>query len=158
MTNDITIRPARAGDADAMLEITSRSVEGLAKAHYTPAQIKLWTEGRTADYYAAAIAKGRAHVAEQGGRVVGFVDSEPGELTRLFILPSVAGKGLGARLMEVGLAEAKRGHAGGPIRIEATRNAVPFYEKFGFRVVGHGTFTRGEGNPPIEIVKMEGQG
>jgi GNAT superfamily N-acetyltransferase len=158
MTDTITLRPARACDAEAMLEITARSVEGLAKAHYTPAQIKLWTEGRTADYYRDAIAKGRAHVAEQGGRVVGFVDSEPGELTRLFILPGVAGKGLGARLMEVGLAEAKRGHTGGPIRIEATRNAVPFYEKFGFKVVGHGTFTRGEGNPPIEIVKMEGHG
>ncbi len=154
---DIVLRPARASDAQAMLEITARSVEGLAKAHYTPAQIKLWTEGRTADYYAAAIAKGRAHVAEQGGKVVGFVDSEIGELTRLFILPGVAGKGLGARLMEVGLAEAKRGHVG-PIRIEATRNAVPFYEKFGFKVTGHGTFTRGEGNPPIEIVKMEGTG
>lgn len=31
-------------------------------------------------------------------------------------------------------------------------------QKFGFKVTGHGTFTRGEGNPPIEIVKMEGQG
>lgn len=155
---DIAIRPARESDAEAMLEITARSVEGLAKAHYSPAQIKLWTEGRTPEYYRAAIGKGRAHVAEQGGRVVGFVDSEPGELTRLFILPEAAGKGLGARLMEVGLAEAKRGHAGGPLRIEATRNAVPFYEKFGFRVTGHGTFTRGEGNPPIEIVKMEGMG
>lgn len=158
MTDVITIRPATLSDAEAMLEVTARSAKGLAKTHYTPEQIAFWTEGRTPDYYRAAIAKGRAHVAEQGGKVVGFVDSEAGELTRLFILPEAAGKGLGARLMAVGLAEARKGHAGGPIRIEATRNAVAFYEKFGFRVTGHGIFSRGEGNPPIEIVKMEGMG
>lgn len=158
MMSPFNIRPAKESDAEAMLRITARSVEGLALHHYTAEQIANWISGRTPEYYRAAIAKGRAHVAEADGKVVGFVDSEPGELTRLFILPEAAGKGLGALLMDVGIAEALKGHAGGPIRIEATRNAVPFYEKFGFRIVGHGTFTRAEGGPPIEIVKMEGMG
>ncbi len=154
MPEDIVVRPARAADAEAIADITQRSVEGLARGHYSPAQIEGWTRGRDADYYRAAVAAGRMHVAEDAGRLVGFVDSVPGEVTRLLILPEAAGRGLGRRLMDVGMVEARRGHAG-KLRVEATRNAVPFYERFGFAVTGHGLFSRGAGNPDIEIVHME---
>ncbi|MFN0041773.1 MAG: GNAT family N-acetyltransferase [Alphaproteobacteria bacterium] len=150
---DFTLRPARAEDAAAIVEVTQLSVEGLARGHYSGAQIEGWTRGRDASYYRAAIALGRMHVAELDGRLVGFVDSVPGEVTRLFILPEIARRGLGRRLMELGLVEARKGHAG-KLRIEATRNAVAFYERFGFAVTGHGIFSRGAGNPDIEIVQM----
>lgn len=154
MPDSIIIRPACTADADAIADLTQRSVEGLAHGHYSQAQIEGWTRGRGAEYYRAAIAAGRMHVAEDAGRLVGFVDAVPGEVTRLFILPEVAGRGLGRRLMDIGLVEARRGHVG-KLRIEATRNAVAFYEKFGFAVTGHGLFSRGAGNPDIEIVHME---
>lgn len=98
---------------------------------------------------------GRIRVAERGGRVVGYVDAVPGEITRLFLLPEAAGQGLGRALLREGLAMAQRGHAG-PLRVEATLNAVPFYARFGFREVGRGHFGgRGGDFPPLEVVIME---
>lgn len=93
-------------------------------------------------------------VCVRGGVVVGFVDAVPGEVTRLFILPEVAGVGLGRRLLEIGIAQARLGHSGA-IKLEATVNAVGFYRKCGFRSIGRGCFSHGRGGDPIAIVHME---
>jgi ribosomal protein S18 acetylase RimI-like enzyme len=93
-------------------------------------------------------------VCLRAGAVVGFVDAEPGEVTRLFILPEAAGVGLGRRLLEIGLAQARVGHSG-PIRLEATINAEGFYRKYGFRSIRRGYFSHGLGGDLIEIVHME---
>lgn len=93
-------------------------------------------------------------VAERGGVVVGFVDAELGEITRLLLLPDAAGAGLGRRLLEIGLEAARRGHDG-PVKVEATVNAEGFYRRHGFRPIGRGYFSPGVGGDPIAIVKME---
>lgn len=155
MSSDLTIRAARAADAEAIFAITRASVEGLAAGHYSPAQIAGWMGDRTPETYRADAASGRIKVAEVAGRVVGYVDAVPGELTRLFLLPAVAGRGLGKALFAVGLEQARAGHAG-PVRIEATLNAAPFYAGQGFRKVGEGAFGgRGPGFPAIPVVLME---
>ncbi len=155
MQTDFSIRPATAADAEAVFRVTRDSVAGLATTHYTPAQIAGWMGDRTPATYLEGCASGRIHVAEQDGRVVGFVDAVPGEVTRLFLLPGVARKGLGRALMEVGLQRARAGGAE-TLRIEATLNAVPFYAKFGFLPVGKGQFGGRTGDwPPIEVTIME---
>lgn len=93
-------------------------------------------------------------VAERNGEIVGFVDAEPGELTRLFILPSASGVGLGKRLLDVGIEQARRDHRG-PVKLEATLNAVGFYERHGFNATGKGYAAHTLGGPPIPIVHME---
>ncbi|WP_428030746.1 N-acetyltransferase family protein [Ancylobacter sp.] len=148
------LRPARAGDGARLFEITRRSVAGLAKGAYSPAQIDGWMGARTPAYYEELIARGGVVVAEREGVVVGFVDAEPGEVTRLFLLPEAAGAGLGARLLDIGIGRARSGHAG-PIKVEATVNAEGFYRRHGFRTVGKGYFSHGIGGDPIEIVHME---
>jgi N-acetylglutamate synthase-like GNAT family acetyltransferase len=67
------------------------------------------------------------------------VDAEPGEVTRLFILPDAAGLGLGAKLLEVGIKQARIGHVG-TIKIESTINTEKFYQKHGFRALAEGSF------------------
>ncbi len=109
---------------------------------------------RTQAYYEALIAKGGMVVAERAGALVGFVDAEPGEVTRLFLLPETAGTGLGRRLLEIGIERARAGHVGA-IRLESTMNAEGFYRKHGFRSLGRGHFSHGLGGQPIEIVHME---
>lgn len=150
----VTLRPARAGDGAALFEVTRRSVEALARSHYAPEQLAGWMGERTAATYEAVIAGGNTVVAEEMGAVVGFVDAEPGEVTRLFLLPEAAGRGLGRKLLEIGIQTARRDHSG-PIRIEATLNAQSFYERHGFRAVEKGYFSHGVGGDPIEIVVME---
>ncbi|WP_271611158.1 GNAT family N-acetyltransferase [Bradyrhizobium sp. CCBAU 21360] len=110
-----------------------------------------WASGRP---HSTKNSSPRDTVCEHEGVVVGFVDAEPGEVTRLFILPEAAGVGLGRRLLKIGIAQARMGHSG-PIRLEATINAEGFYQKCGFRSVGRGCFSHGLGGEPIEIVRME---
>ena len=109
---------------------------------------------RTPTFYEELMAKGRMTVCLRNGVVVGFVDAEPGEVTRLFMLPEAAGLGLGRRLLEIGIAQARLGH-GGPIKLEATINAEGFYQRHGFRSMGRGYFSHGIGGVPIEIVHMQ---
>lgn len=155
ITQPFTIRPARAGDAEDVFQVTRASVEGLARSHYSAAQIAGWMGDRTPETYRADCAAGRIKVAERADRLVGYVDAVPGELTRLFLLPEVAGQGVGKALFAVGLRQARQGHAG-PVRLEATLNAAPFYASRGFRPVGEGTFGgRGPGYPAIPVVIME---
>lgn len=148
------LRPARAGDGIAVFEITRLSVRALARNHYSPEQIEGWMGARTPNYYEELIARGRMVVAELGDEIVGFVDAEPGEVTRLFILEQVAGYGLGKRLLEIGIENA-RGDHDGPIRIESTINAEGFYQHHGFHTVSRGFFSHGLGGDPIEIVHMQ---
>ncbi len=155
MPAEFIIRPAKAGDIDAIFAVTRDSAGGLAASHYAPAQIASWMGDRTPQTYLEGASSGRIKVAEQDGKIVGYVDALPGEVTRLFLLPEAAGRGLGRKLMEVGLGMARQGYTG-KLRIEATQNAERFYEKFGFRRAGTGLFGGRSGNwPPIEVVIME---
>jgi GNAT superfamily N-acetyltransferase len=150
----IELRPARQGDGQSVFDLTWVSVKSLAKDHYSAELIANWMGERTPAFYEELIAKGLMIVAEQGGAIVGFVDAEPGELTRLFVQPNASGRGLGRRLLQIGIEQARRGHDG-PIKVEATLNAVAFYETHGFKIVGNGYASHDPGGgPQIAIVHM----
>lgn len=153
-SDHIILRAAVPGDGQALFDITWLSVKGLCTGHYSSAQIAGWMGKRDADYYEAEIGKGGVTVAELDGAVIGFVDARPGEVMRLFLHPMAAGSGLGRRLLDVGVTEARKEHDG-PIRLESTLNAAGFYQRHGFKQVGSGVFSHGVGGEPIEIVRME---
>ncbi|MHC2619277.1 ribosomal protein S18 acetylase RimI-like enzyme [Bradyrhizobium huanghuaihaiense] len=152
--DDISFRPACADDAETVFDITKASIAGLSRGCYSPAQIENWMGERTPRFYEEIIAKGRMTVCLRNDVVIGFVDADPGEVTRLFVLPAAAGSGVGKRLLDIGVARARLGH-GGPIRLEATINAEAFYRRYGFRKMGRGQFSHGLGGEPIEIIHME---
>src|SRR5262245_26962370 len=152
--NRILLRPAQQGDGQSVFDLNWASAKCLAKDHYSAEVIAGWMGGRTPAYYEALIAHGRMIVAEQSGVIVGFVEAEPGEVTRLFLLPTASGRGLGSRLLQIGIEQARRGY-GGKIKVEATLNAVRFYEKHGFKILGGGYASHTFGGPPIAIVHME---
>ncbi len=152
--NAVTFRAAHPDDAETVFNITKASIAGLSRGCYSHDQIENWMGERTRRFYEDFIARGRMTLALREGIVVGFVDAEPGEVTRLFVLPEAAGCGLGRRLLDIGVAEARLGHDG-PVRLEATINAEPFYRRYGFRTTGRGQFSHGLGGEPIEIVHME---
>ncbi|MCK1627890.1 GNAT family N-acetyltransferase [Bradyrhizobium sp. 160] len=151
---NFSFRAACPGDAEAVFNITKASISGLAGSSYSRDQIENWMGERTPAFYEGLIASGRMTVCLRDDAVVGFVDAEPGEITRLFVLPDAAGLGLGRRLLEIGVEQARLGHSG-PVRLEATINAEAFYRKHGFRSLRRGYFSHGLGGEPIEIVHME---
>src|SRR5262245_32693031 len=148
-------RPAQRGDGQSLFDLTWALVKGLAKDHYAPEVIASWMGERTLAYYEELIANGHMIVAERNGVIVGFVDAEPGWLLRLFILPNASGSGLGRHLLQIGIEQARRGHHG-PIKTEATLNAVGFYERHGFKIRGKG-YARSDnvGGAQIPIMQME---
>ncbi|TWB04699.1 GNAT family N-acetyltransferase [Bradyrhizobium stylosanthis] len=152
--DNISFRPACPEDAETVFDITKASIAGLSRGCYSPAQIENWMGERTPLFYEELIARGRMTVCLRNDVVIGFVDAEPGEVTRLFVLPGAAGFGVGKRLLDIGVAQARLGHSG-PIRLEATINAEPFYRRYGFRRTGRGQFSHGLGGEPIEIIHME---
>jgi len=149
----IALRPARQGDGQSVFDLTWMSVT-LAKDHYPPDVIASWMGERTPAFYEKLIANGLMVVAEQGGTIVGFVDAEPGEVTRLFVQPGVSGRGLGGHLLQIGIEQARRGHKG-PIKVEATLNAVGFYERYGFKSLHSCFSSHNPAGPPIQLVLME---
>ena len=152
--DEIQFRPARAGDGPAVYQVTCLSVRTLQVAHYSVAQLDNWMGARTPDWHEALITNGRMVVATRSNEIVGFVHSLPGEINRLFVLPSEVGEGLGKRLLEIGVANARIGHDGA-IRLASSLNAVPFYERFGFKVVERGYFPPEIADGRAELVKME---
>ena len=102
----ITLRPARAGDGAAVFAVTHQSIIELANGCYSAEQLRGWMGQRTPHDYERAIAKGRMVVACREEEVVGFVDAEPGEVTRLFVLAEAAGQQLGSRLLQAGIERA----------------------------------------------------
>ena len=152
--NSIVLRPARAGDGASVFAVTHQSISRLGRERYSSDQLLGWMGERTPEDYERSIAKGGMVVACLGDQVVGFVDAEPGEVTRLFVLEQAAGQQLGSRLLQIGIEKAQ---APGVerVRVESTLNAEGFYQRHGFVTLGQGVFSHGVGGAPIAVVTME---
>ena len=94
------VRPARAGDADALRAILHETYARTWLPQVTAAAAQAFRdEDRPAVYVAA---RGLAfRVAEHAGEVVGFVDWEGDFVNALHVRPSHAGRGVGRQLMDV---------------------------------------------------------
>jgi predicted N-acetyltransferase YhbS len=147
----IKVRAARPGEGQVLYDVTQAAITGLAAGHYAPAQIEHWMGGRDAAHYEQVIAGGAVRVAEGDGQVLGFVDTAPGVLLRLFVRPEVAGQGLGRRLLALGVEAALEN---GAVRLEATLNAAPFYARHGFVALERAVYQHELGGLPVEVVKM----
>ncbi|MEP3864833.1 MAG: GNAT family N-acetyltransferase [Paracoccaceae bacterium] len=129
----------------------------MAPAPYSQEVVDTWMIGRIADDYLADCAGEIIWIAELDGKPVGFAHGEPGEIIRLFIDADHTGMGAGAGLMQRALEDALP-NGTGKVKIEATLNAVPFYQKWGFTKVGESVFSgRDENLPAIDVVILEKQ-
>jgi predicted N-acetyltransferase YhbS len=153
MGDEVDLRVATESDAEAIFAVHRDSVECLCRGFYTDDQVAMWLEGRSLASYRDAISRQRVLVATTSKGIVGFIEYAPGEIVKLFIRGSAAGKGVGGMLLRAGLAEARRDHSG-PVRVESTRNAQGFYERFGFVAVDEGLFSRGGSGVAIEVVNL----
>ena len=155
MAEHLPIRLARPDEIGAIYGVHRDSVSALCREHYTPEQIGMWLDGRTAEMYLDAIRDQRLWVAlGRGGAITGFVEVVGREVSKLFVRSEAAGAGIGGVLLATAV-DAIRASGARSVYLEATRNAREFYRKHGFVEVGSGLFSRGEGGVGLEIVKME---
>ena len=92
MKKEFTRRTAQPGDGEAIFHVTRQSITELSNGLYTPEQLNGWMGERPPEFYERLLKQGQLVVALQLGRIVGFVDSEPGEVTRLFLLREASSK------------------------------------------------------------------
>lgn len=149
---NLLIRPATQDDAESIFQVHKNSVENLCTADYGAEQIAMWLDGRSPETYRPAIAAGNLWLA-CSDVLQGFVEIEGLEVSKLFIRGEAAGQGVGKRLLAEALQQiAAAGHTSA--YLEATLTAEKFYAACGFRKIGEGTFSRGNGPVSIEIIKM----
>jgi putative acetyltransferase len=149
----IQIRAARASELAQIFAVHRDSVIALCASHYTDAQIRGWLSGRSPEMYLPAIEGGRLWVADDRD-VIGFVEIDGHELTKLFIRGDRATGGVGRRLLHTAV-ETIRASGAPTVFLESTVNAQAFYARHGFVEIGRGAFSHGAGGDPLEIVKME---
>jgi GNAT superfamily N-acetyltransferase len=145
------IRLATLDDAEAMHALHTISVRTLCKNAYPPEVIDGWLLNRSPSGY-KGINRNEMYVAELNETIVGFSHIVPGEIVAIFVHPDHVRKGIGSALMHYGITKAKINHKG-PIKIEATLNAQPFYETVGFQKTGDRITRRNDVDIPI--VEME---
>jgi len=154
MTN-VSYRRSNSTDAQTVFELVSRSVSRLAPTPYSQEVVDTWMVGRVASDYHEDCAGEVIWIAELDGKPIGFAHGEAGEVVRLFVDADHTGLGAGAGLMQRALEDALPNKSG-KVKIEATLNAVPFYQRWGFAKIGDGVFSgRDNTLPPIDIAILE---
>jgi N-acetylglutamate synthase-like GNAT family acetyltransferase len=129
----VTIRRAREEDADAVGRVHRSSIRELCRGHYTAEQIAAWSPPRPPGHYEKAIREKEFYVAEEGGRVVGFgaLNVGSGEVEAVYVGPEAVGRGVGMKLLRKVEERARAAGLKG-LRVDASLNAVGFYERAGY--------------------------
>jgi GNAT superfamily N-acetyltransferase len=147
---DVTVRPARDGDAAPIAEVYLRSFHAamptVTLAH-THDEVRAW--------FATTVlpdAGREAWVAEAvDGRVVGMMILARDILEHLYLLPEARGNGLGDRF--IGLAKSRRPHGLALHAFQVNGPARRFYERHGFRAAEFGDGSGNEeGEPDVRYV------
>ena len=142
----LTIRKARQEDKEAIWRVHGGAIRGTCASHYSREVIEIWAGRLRPEKYAEAIDKYDFFVAEEDGVVVGFGELgwEAGAIQGLYVSPDVAGRGVGRKLLRT-LEERARAYGLKSLRLTSSLNAVPFYERAGFKTVEELTETIGRG-------------
>jgi putative acetyltransferase len=144
------VRRATSEDAEAICALHKASIRALCAAVYSARQIEAWIARRTPDSYREALAAETIFVAERGGRVVGFSSIKDAMLLGLYVDPAL-GRGTGPRLLRAA-EEHARTEGIRVLRLQATLNAAPFYQRHGFQADGRVVISRGEAE--LDVVEM----
>lgn len=132
--HDLTIRPYRSTDLDAVIAIFLGTIREIAAKDYTPAQIDAWAQVDRAVWKSRRLSR-PTWIAAIGDKPGGFADLEPnGHLDMMFVHPAHQGAGVATTLLAT-VEAAARAQKLLAIFTKASLTARPFFLKRGFRVV-----------------------
>lgn len=159
---DPILRPLVPADILATVAMQCRAMEVLGRSHYDPDQTALLLAAtREPDYADALLGNDLWLAVGPDGTILGSAgwgmavgeDGTPrGRIRKVFVEPGLAGRGLGRRLVEAAEARAAAAGARGYL-VRANLNAVPFYERLGYRVTGPGAMAVGALSVPMTMME-----
>lgn len=128
----LKIRKAQPEDCYSIAIVHVEAVKGIDTTLYTPEEIQAWSVPRKPESYAEAISSKEFVVAEDGD-IVGFgvLNQETAEVEAVYVTPGVGRRGIGREILRK--LEQKASALGlKALRLNASLNAAPFYEKAGY--------------------------
>lgn len=141
------LRPFAAVDLEATVAMQCRAVDVLGRTHYTADDIALLLAAMREPGYPADLFGNDLWLAVDGdgtilgsagwGRAAGADGGARGRIRKVFVEPGIAGRGLGRILVEAAEGRARAAGLRGFV-VRANLNAVPFYERLGYRTTGPG--------------------
>jgi len=149
------IRPATPDDLDAAHRIHGSAVRQGSGDAYSPEATEAWASAFNRDRCSEKVDEDEVFVAEDtAGEVRGFVslNLHTFEVDSVYVDPAVAGQGVGRDLMAYILTVARE-HQLERLWLDASQNAVPFYEKQGW--VETDRCTRCRDGIDIECIRMD---
>lgn len=151
----VEVRAATADDAAPIRDVHLASIEGMGGEEYDDEQVAAWAHDRDPGEYPIDAPDAHLVVAERDDRVVGFGWLKPdagdyleaaveGEVTAIYVHPSVARQGVGTAIYDELEARARQ-QGVGSLGLWASHNAVAFYESCGYSPVTEHTVEFSDG-------------
>ena len=133
----MTLRYMRFGEGKKLAGLLHRSVHTLCREAYTPEELEAWAPSNMDMMkFNASLRKSVNWVAEEGGRIIGFICVErDGYVNRLYTHPDHVNRGIATALLDAAIAWAKK-HKLKRIFLAASKVGYGFYVKKGFQVCG----------------------
>jgi N-acetylglutamate synthase-like GNAT family acetyltransferase len=129
----IAVRRAREEDCEGIWRVHTRAIREIANSHYTPAETESWASPRQPEHYVESIRNKEFYVAEEDGAVIGFgtLDHKQNEIEAVYVSPEVVRRGVGSAILRR-LEERARELGIKSLKMDASLNAVPFYQSAGY--------------------------
>ena len=135
------IRKAKKEDCESIWHVHIRAIRNVCGSHYTREEIDSWTAVLKPIRYKNAIISGTLLVAVNGEAIVGFgnLNRDSGEVEAVYVDPEYVNLGIGIRLLRA-LERAAQEAGLTSLHLSSSLNAVPFYERAGYKPEKHSRY------------------
>jgi putative acetyltransferase len=131
------IREGTLADREAITRTHVASIRGVEGSVYDDEELAVWKSGAAATSYPLDDPDVVFFVAEREGEIAGFAEASivEAELDKLYVAPAYQHRGIATSLSEA-IDRRLRSRGVESVSVEASMNAVPFYERVGYERVG----------------------
>lgn len=156
------IRSVQETDLVSLMDLFTDAIEVQGKEHYSAEQVRAWADRATQSSFKDYVLSPTTFVAvdednesSPSGTPMGFCGyALDGHITSLYIRPDCAGKGVGKALLQYVLDQARE-HGITSFHVEASKMAIPLFEKFGFDKSGFDEVTVGSAKFRRQLMTLE---